>query len=239
MNLLQIKKDLRKFVSKKRKKTNEWFFKTGPGEYGEHDKFLGISNPNIRKVAKKYKDCDLEQLQKIIISPYNDERFFAIIVLVEKFKLKKTTRNEKKLIYNFYVKNLKYVNNWNLVDLSAPHIIGEYILENKSERKILDKLVKSNFHWHRRVCILSTWAFIKRDDFDYTLKYAKILLNDKQDLMHKAVGWMLRETWKRDANICEQFLRDNYDKLPRTTLRYAIERLEEKRRKLFLKGEFL
>ncbi len=239
MSVSQIERDLRKFASDKRKTTNEQFFKTGPGEYGEHDKFLGISNPDIRKVAKKYKDCDLVQLQKLISSPYNDERLFVIIVLVERFKLKKTTKDEKRLIYDFYVKNLDYINNWNLVDLSAPHIAGEYIVDNKSERKNLNIWVKSDIHWHRRVCILSTWAFIKRDDFNYTLKYAKILLNDKQDLMHKAVGWMLREVWKRDSIVCEQFLRDNYDKLPRTTLRYTIERLEEKRRKLFLKGEFL
>ena len=239
MNVLQIKKNLRKLTSKKRKTTNKGFFKTGPGEYAEHDKFLGISNPNIRKVAKKYKDCNLKQLQRLITSPYNDERLFVMIVLVERFKTKKITNCDKKLIYDFYVKNLEYVNNWNLVDLSAPHIMGEYISENKVEIKFLDTLVNSSFHWHRRVCILSTWAFTKQDNFDYTLKYAKILLGDEQDLMHKAVGWMLREVWKRNSDVCEQFLKDNYKKLPRTTLRYAIERMEEKKRKQFLKGEFL
>ncbi|MEN8252066.1 MAG: DNA alkylation repair protein [Patescibacteria group bacterium] len=238
MSVTQIKKDLRQYASPERKKTNEWFFKTGKGEYGEHDKFLGVSNPDIRRVAKKNKDCGLKTLEKLLASKYNDERLFALIVLVEQFRKKNATKETKKEIYNVFVKNLKHVNNWNLVDISTPHIAGEYIADNKSERKTLDVLVNSDFHWHRRVCILSTWAFIKREDFSYTLKYAKKLLGDKEDLMHKAVGWMLREVWKKDSDICEKFLRENYDDLPRTTLRYAIERMEEKKRKRFLRAEF-
>ncbi len=233
-----LAKDLRKFATAKRKKTNEWFFKTGIGEYGEHDRFLGISNPDVRRVAKKYSNCNFFELQQIINSKYNEERLCALIILVEKFRQKKTSNKEKRKIYDFYIKNLEFVNNWNLVDLSAPHICGEYIIKNVNEIKILNKLAKSDFHWNRRVCILSTWAFIKRNNFDYTLKYSKKFLVDKEDLMNKAVGWMLREVWKRDADICEMFLIENYDNLSRVTLRYAIEKMEENKRKRFLKGKF-
>ena len=162
----------------------------------------------------------------------------SLVILVERFRLKKTSKQEKKEIYDFYVKNLVYVNNWNLVDLSAPHILGEYIVEHKLQQKIVHTLAQSDFHWHRRVCILSTWAFTKRNNFAYTLKYAKQFLDDREDLMHKAVGWMLREVWKRDSDVCEKFLRDNYIQLPRTTLRYAIEKMEENKRKKFLKNTF-
>jgi len=238
MRVVQIKKDLRQYATKERKKTNERFFKTAKGDYGEHDKFLGISNPDVRRVAKKYHDIDTEQLQKLITSQYNEERLFSLIVLVERFKCKKIGKRDEEKIYNFYVGNLKYVNNWNLVDLSASYILGEYITNHQLQQKILSTLVVSDFHWHRRVCILSTWAFSKRGNFTHTLIYAKQLLCDDDDLMHRAVGWMLREVWKRDKNICEKFLQDNYHQLSRTTLRCAIERMPEKRRKKFLKNTF-
>lgn len=238
MSATKIKKDLRQYATTDRKKTNEWFFKTGKGEYGEHDKFLGISNPNVRRVAKKYCDENIIQLQQLVESQYNEERLCSLIILVERFRRKKTSEQEKKEIYNFYVKNLYYVNNWNLVDLSAPHILGEYVVGHKLQQKILNTLADSDIQWNRRVSILATWAFIKRNDFIYTLKYAKQFLSDEEDLMHKAVGWMLREVWKRDAHVCEQFLKDNYDQLPRTTLRYAIERMEEQKRQEFLKKDF-
>ncbi|MEA3323002.1 MAG: DNA alkylation repair protein [Patescibacteria group bacterium] len=238
MTVIKIKKDLRQYATVKRKKTNEWFFKTGKGEYGEHDRFLGIANPDVRKVAKKYCDENIVQLQQLIESKYNEERLCALVILVERFRHKKIAEQEKREVYDFYVQNLKYVNNWNLVDLSAPHILGEYIAEHKLQQKILNTLANSDFHWNRRVCILSTWAFIKRNDFIYTLEYARQFLSDEEDLMHKAVGWMLREVWKRDSYVCEQFLKDNYDYLPRTTLRYAIERMEELERQKFLKKDF-
>ncbi len=238
MSIIKLKKDLRQYATTDRRKTNEWFFKTGKGEYGEHDKFLGISNPDVRRVAKKYRDENIIQLQQLVESQYNEERLCSLIILVERFRRKKTSEQEKKEIYDFYVKNLYYVNNWNLVDLSAPHILGGYVVEYKSQQKILSTLANSDFHWNRRVCILATWAFIKRNDFIYTLKYAKQFLSDEEDLMHKAVGWMLREVWKCDSHVCEQFLKDNYDQLPRTTLRYAIERMEEQKRQKFLKKDF-
>lgn len=237
MSVDSIKKDLRSYVSHERKESNEWFFKTMPGEYGAHDKFLGISSPDVRQVAKKYKDVDLSNLQKLITSRYNEERFFALVVLANRFAAKKTTEKEREGIYGFYIKNIAHVNNWNLVDLSAPNIVGEYLFLHKSERKILDKLVKAPVQWERRICILATLAFIRKNDFSVTLRYTKKLLSDKEDLMHKAVGWMLREVWKRNAQVCEKFLKENYDNLPRTTLRYAIEKMEERKRKRFLHGK--
>ena len=236
MKASELKKELRKYASAERKKTNEWFFKTGKGEYGEHDRFLGITTPDMRKVAKSFNDIPLSELKKIIQSKYNEERETALIILTGKYK--KGDKATQKKVYDFYMQNLKHINNWNLVDVSAPNVVGEYLVEHKSEQKILDTLVKSKSLWERRVSILATWAFIKREDFKWTLKNAKVLLADKHDLTHKAVGWMLREVWKKDAEVCEKFLKDNYKQLPRTTLRYAIERMEESKRKKFLKGEF-
>lgn len=238
MSIIQLKKDLRQYATKERKKTNEWFFKTGKGEYGEHDQFLGISNPDVRRVAKKYRDEDIAQLQQLIESEYNEDRLCSLIILVERFRRNKKSEQERKEIYDFYVKNLNHINNWNLVDLSAPHILGEYVVAHKSQKKVLNTLAGSDSQWNRRVCILATWAFTKRDDFIYTLKYAKQFLSDEEDLMHKAVGWMLREVWKRDSNVCEKFLKENYDQLPRTTLRYAIERMKEQERQRLLKKDF-
>lgn len=234
----KIKKELRSYATPERKKTNEWFFKTGAGEYGEHDRFLGIMGPDIRLVAKKYADLDFENLQELLSSRFNEERVLALRILVARFERKKITKKEREKIYKFFVKNLKNINNWNLVDISVPHILGEYLFENKSELKILDRLSSSKFHWHRRASILATWAFIKRDDLRYIFKYAKKLLRDKEDLMHKAVGWMLREAWKKDNIKTEEFLIKNYNDLPRTALRYAIEKMEERKRMMFLKGEF-
>lgn len=238
MNSEHIKKDLRSYATSERKKKNAWFFKTGPGEYGAHDRFLGIANPQVRLVAKKYRDLDLIQLQKLIISPYNEERLCALVILIAQYRSKSCTAVTQEDIYQFYIKNIAFINNWNLVDLSAPHIVGEYLVTHASERKILHTLVRSSIQWERRIGILATWAFIKRNDLDLTLLYAQKLLSDPEDLMHKAVGWMLREVWKKDPTVCENFLRMHYGVLSRTTLRYAIEKMEEKKRKEFLMGNF-
>ncbi len=238
MTVGKLKEELKKYVSLERKKANKRFFKIGEGEYGEGDRFLGISNPDTRKVAEKFADLNYIELQKIISSKFNEERLCALIILVNRYKKKRTGEAEKKKIFKFFLKNLKNVNNWNLVDIATPHIMGEYLVNNKQEVKILDKLSSSKFHWHRRVSILATWGFIKRGDLQLTLKIAKKLLNDKEDLMHKAVGWMLREAWKKDAKMVEKFLIKNYNKIPRTTLRYTIERMSETKRKRFLKGKF-
>ena len=235
-----IEKELIKFSSKERKEVNERFFKTGKGEYGEGDVFMGVRVPDIRCVAKKYLDLSLFELEKIIKSKFHEMRLCAILILVERNKLaiKKNDLNLQKEILDIYLSNLKYVNSWDLVDLSAHYILGQAILTGLIEENFLDKLVKSDVLWDRRVSIIATWAMIKKGEFDTTFRLSKILLDDTEDLMHKAVGWMLREIYKKQEKIVEDFIKKNYSQIPRTTLRYAIEKMEEKKRKKFLKGEF-
>ncbi len=234
-----IEKELIKFSSKERKEVNERFFKTGKGEYGEGDVFMGVRVPDIRLVAKKYLDLSLFELEKIIKSKFHEMRLCAILILVERNKLaiKKNDLNLQKEILDIYLSNLKYVNNWDLVDLSAHYILGQAILTGLIEENFLDKLVKSDVLWERRVSIIATWIMIRAGKFDTTLRLSKILLDDREDLMHKAVGWMLREIYKKQEKVVEDFIKKNYSQIPRTTLRYAIEKMEEKKRKKFLKGD--
>lgn len=235
-----LEKELFKFASKKRKEINERFFKTGKGEYGEGDIFIGVRVPDIRKVARNNFELSLKEVEKIIKSKFHEVRLCAILILVERTKgaIKKRDLKLQEEILDIYLKNLKYVNNWDLVDLSAHYILGQAILNGLKDENFLDKLVKSDILWERRISIISTWIMIRTGKFNTTLRLSKELLNDKEDLIHKAVGWMLRELWKKDNKIVEIFLIDNYSIIPRTTLRYAIEKMEEKRRKKFLKGEF-
>ena len=230
-----ISRALQAHASQERKKINEWFFKTEEGQYGAHDRFLGIKNSDVRLVAKEYDAIDLREVQKLLRSSYNEQRLCALIILVKKFK--KASKKDLKKIYDLYMENIDYVNNWNLVDLSAPHILGEYIY-NQKESKILDQLCQSHSQWHRRICMIATWSFTKRNEYDSTLYFAEKLLTDQEDLMHKVVGWMLREVWKRDPVVCEKFIRTYYDAMSRTTLRYAIEKMPEKKRLLYLKKTF-
>lgn len=231
-----ILNELKKYASGERRKANMWFFKTGVGEYGEGDRFIGVSNPDVRKVAGKFAEANFPALRASLYSPIHEERLVATLILVGQYE-KAKGEGEKKVrggIAKFYLQNLDRVNNWDLVDLSAHRIIGRAILENILEEKVLDKLANSKNMWHRRVAIISTMAMIKEKNFGPTLRIAKKLLGDKEDLTHKAVGWALREVWKRDAKVCEDFLLANYSALPRTTLRYAIERMSEPKRKKFL-----
>ena len=227
--LNQIKKDLQKLADKKQAKLLQGFFKTGKGEYGEGDIVLGIKVPVQSEVAKKHKGASLKDVQNLLSSKIHEHRLVALLILIEKFK----TTNNKKEIVDIYLKNTKYINNWDLVDLSAPRILGDYLIDK--DRKILYKLAKSKLLWERRISILATFAFIRDDDFKDALKLAKILLNDKHDLMHKAVGWMLREIGKKDQKIEEKFLKKHYKNMPRTMLRYSIERFDEKKRKKYMK----
>jgi len=231
-----IIKELQKYASFERKKSNERFFKTGKGQYGEGDVFIGVRVPDIRKVAKKFLYLNLKEIQSLISSEVHEVRLAGVLILVEQFK--RGNEEEKARIYKFYLENKKWVNNWDLVDLSSLHIVGQYLLDNPSEKKILDELVVSKILWDRRIAIISTWAFIRNDHFLDTLRLSKKLLGDKEDLIHKAVGWMLREVWKKDTKVCEEFLIQNYSNIPRTALRYAIERMDEGKRKGFLRREF-
>jgi 3-methyladenine DNA glycosylase AlkD len=229
--LKNLKKDLIQFQNKEKAVLLARFFKTGKGQYGEGDIFLGITVPNSRIVAKKYKDFSLASIDKLIKSKIHEERLVAVLILVEQYKI--GDEKQKEIIYKFYLAHAKNINNWDLVDLSAPRIVGDYLLAR--EKTILLKLAKSKNLWERRMAIISTFQFIYFGKKEWTFKIAKILLNDKHDLIHKACGWMLREAGKRiSEQELEIFLKKNVKNMPRTMLRYAIERLPEKKRKYYL-----
>jgi len=231
MTIINLKNDLQKLANIKQADVLQRFFKTGKGEYGEGDIFLGIKVPEQRKIAKKYKNLDIKDVEKLLKSKIHEHRLVAILILVLKYT--KGDDKLKKQIYNVYLKNTKYINNWDLVDLSAPNIVGDYLLDQ--DRGILYRLVRSKNLWERRVAILATFAFIRNDDFKDILKFAELLLKDTHDLMHKAIGWMLREVGKRDQKILEKFLDKHVEKMPRTMLRYSIEKFDEEKRQIYLK----
>ena len=207
------------------------FFKTGKGDYGEGDVFLGITVPETRGVAKKFLQLGFSEIEQHLYSKIHEERLAALLILVEKYK--KSSEKEKQKIYGFFIKHRKQVNNWDLVDLTADKIVGQYLLgKNKS---ILFRLAKSKNIWDKRIAIVSTFAFIKENKFEETFKISEMLLNDRQDLIHKAVGWMLREAGKRNIEAERKFLKKHYKKMPRTMLRYAIEKFPEKERQEFMK----
>lgn len=209
------------------------FFKTGKGEYGEGDKFLGIIVPLQRTVAKKYQNLKLEDIQVVLESEYHEFRLTGLLILVEKFE--KGDKKTQKEIYKFYLKNLKYINSWDLVDVTTPKIVGAYLANKPLERKILYTLVKSNDLWKRRVAIVATQSFVRLGDFSDALKISKILMGDKRHLIHKAVGWTLREVGKRNKKMEEVFLKKHCCKMPRIMLRYAIEKFDAKKRKSYMK----
>ncbi len=225
-----IKRDLSQLSDPDRAKKLSGFFKTGKGQYGEGDVFLGIPVPEQRKVAKKYIDLSLKDLQELLNSKIHEHRFTALVILISKYR--KAEKLGKEEIFNFLLKNIENINNWDLVDSSAPRIVGDYLV-NK-DRSILYKLAKSNSLWERRISILSTFIFIDNNDFEDALNISELLLQDKHDLIHKAVGWALREIGKRDQNVEERFLTKYCLQMPRTMLRYAIEKIDEKKRKFYL-----
>ena len=223
--------DLKNLASKEKAIILSRFFKTGKGQYGEGDVFLGIVVPNQRKVAEKYRNLSLKDIQKLLSSKIHEHRLTALFILIHKYK--KGDEKTKREIFNFYLKNAKRINNWDLVDLSAPNIIGDYLI--KKEKDMLYRFAKSKNIWEKRIAILATYFFIKNYQYKDTLKIAKILLKDSHDLIHKAVGWMLREVGKRNQKAEESFLKKHYKTMPRTALRYAIERFDEKKKRFYMK----
>ncbi len=209
------------------------FFKTGEGEYGEGDRFLGIRVPVLRAQVRKYPDISLGEIQKLLKSPYHEVRLLALLFMVREFA--KGGEAEKTTLYQQYLNNTRYINNWDLVDCSAPQVVGAY-LEQKN-RKRLYQLVNSGSLWERRIAIMATFHFIKKEEFEDTLKISERLLNDREDLIHKATGWMLREVGKRDLRLEEEFLKKHYKNMPRTMLRYAIEKFPQSKRKRYLEGK--
>ena len=226
----QIRNELSLLGDQERAKKLAGFFKTGKGQYGEGDVFLGIPVPEQRKVAKKYIGLSFDELLEFLKSEIHEFRLTALLILVLKYG--KADDSEKEIIYNFYLKNTNFVNNWDLVDLTAPKIIGDHLVNR--DRSILFQLVKSASLWEKRIAVLASFSFIKNNDFDDAFSISKSLLYDQHDLIHKAVGWMLREIGKRDQEALEEFLMKYNKQMPRTMLRYAIEKFEEKKRKYYL-----
>lgn len=232
MSVSEIQAKLRAFASDENAKIAQWFFKTGPGEYGEGDQFIGVRAPDLRRLAKELKATPIDDCLQLLQSPIHEDRSLALLILVHAFA--KGDAATKQNIYEAYLRHTDFINNWDLVDVSAPHIVGAYLFDQS--RKPLYRLAKSHSLWERRISIIATQHFIRQTDFTDTLQIAKLLLHDKHDLIHKAVGWMLREVGNRDLAAEETFLRPNYQTMPRTMLRYAIEKFPEAKRQAYLKG---
>lgn len=209
------------------------FFKTAPGEYGEGDVFVGLRVPEIRKLAKEYQMLPLPEVIQLLQSSIHEARLLALIILIHIYiRGDDSVQNQ---IYNLYIENTRSINSWDLVDVSAEHIVGQYL--RYRSRSPLYSLAVSDLLWDRRISIMATFHYIKSGEFSETLRIAELLLRDAEDLIHKAVGWMLREIGKRDHLAEEGFLRDHYKTMPRTMLRYAIEKFPEKLRQQYLRGE--
>jgi 3-methyladenine DNA glycosylase AlkD len=230
--VLEIQKELSRLANKDIAEHSQSFFKTAEGQYGQGDRFLGIRVPVLRKLARQYRGISIEEVSRLLKSEFHEERLLAIILLVDIFK--KADNESKRAIYNLYLESTRFINNWDLVDSSAEHIVGAYL--HDSDKRPLYELAVSDILWERRIAIMSTFHFIKHGEFADTLKIAEILLNDKEDLIHKAVGWMLREIGKRSIETGDKFLKKYYRQMPRIMLRYAIEKFPEPKRQKYLKG---
>ncbi len=230
--LKDLKKEVEKLSNKKKAVLLQGFFKTRKGEYGEGDIFAGLTVPQSREIAIKYKNLQFKEIQELLKSKIHEERLIALLILVHNFK--KNLQDRKK-IYEFYLKNTKYINNWDLVDLSSHEIVGRYLIDKPKD--VLLKLAKSSNLWEKRISIISTFEFIRDKNFETSLKIAEMLIEDKEDLIQKAVGWMLREIGKRDLRQEKNFLQKHYKKMGRTALRYSIEKFPEELRQKYLKGD--
>jgi 3-methyladenine DNA glycosylase AlkD len=208
------------------------FFKTGPGEYGDGDRFRGLRVPVLRKLAKKYADLPLAATVRLLQSGFHEDRLLALLILIQRYYSGDAALRGE--IHRLYLEHRGSVNNWDLVDASAPHLLGHYLRDRP--KNLLTRLAGSQVLWERRMAIIATFDFIRQGNYDETLRIARLLLGDPEDLIHKAVGWMLREVGKRDPAAAEAFLQAHYRKMPRTMLRYAIERFPEARRQAYLKG---
>jgi 3-methyladenine DNA glycosylase AlkD len=233
MNVATLRQRLRAHASAKDAAILQWFFKTGPGEYGEGDVFIGVRVPAMRRVCRECGDnVSVATVEQLLRSQVHEDRALALMLLVSAFG--RGDEREQKAIYDRYLANTRYINNWDLVDLSAPSIVGGWL--SARSRAPLRRLARSASLWERRIAIVATQAFIRRDEFEDTLEIADLLIHDEHDLIHKAVGWMLREVGKRDGVVLRTWLRPRHTHMPRTMLRYAIERFPESERRRYLKG---
>ncbi|MBN2094494.1 MAG: DNA alkylation repair protein [Candidatus Aenigmarchaeota archaeon] len=230
-----VKKDLRSFANPTKAKDMQRFFKTGPGEYGEGDIFLGLTSEQLKGVAKKHSGAGFEVLQTLLNSKIHEERSCALVILVGQYQKSKKDLSKREEIFEFYLKNahLGNINNWDLVDISAPKIVGDWLLDK--DRKILYTLAESKNLWERRISIISTFAFIREGEFDDALNISEMLIKDRHDLIHKAVGWMLREIGKKDERALEEFLEKHCREMPRTMLRYSIEKMDKAKKEKYMK----
>jgi 3-methyladenine DNA glycosylase AlkD len=230
MNHAHAQEKLRSCASPAKARILKTFFKTGPEQYGAGDIFIGVKVPEIRAVSEMFKDLDVRSILELLHAPIHEERLLALLILIHQYNA--GTLSVKRTIVKLYLKNTPYINNWDLVDLTAPRLIGDWLKDK--DRTLLDRLARSKHLWERRIAIVATHAFIRDREYNDTLRIADILLHDKEDLIHKATGWMLRETGKRDVQVLKDFLRSRHRLMPRTMLRYAIERFPEKERQGYL-----
>ena len=232
MTAIAIQEALEFLSTPEKREFLPYFFKTGKGQYGEGDKFLGVVVPDTRKVAKANLKLSFTEITKLLKNPYHECRLCALLILVERFK--KANEEERKKLFDFYLAHTKYINNWDLVDLSSRYIVGEYLLD-KEDRGILYKLAESNIMWDQRIAVTSTYTFIKNKEYDDIIALSEKLMYHKHDLMHKAIGWMLREMGKMDIRPLYTFLDKYHKAMPRTMLRYAIEKLDKEERIHYMK----
>ncbi len=226
-----IVEEMKAIATPERAKASLWYFKTGKGQYGEGDVFIGISNPDLRKICKKHKNLSFDELQNLLNDPIHEFRMAALLILVE--KMKKAQAAEVEEIFHFYIKNTDRINNWDLVDCSARDIVGAYLFDKN--RSILYDMANTEHLWTQRIAVVATAYFINKKDFYDILKLSKVLIAHSHDLIHKAIGWMLREAWKKGGDKqVEEYLEQNITEIPRTTLRYAIEKMDEEHRKYFM-----
>ena len=232
MQAKDVRKELQSLADPEKAAVLQRFFKTGPGQYGEGDVFLGVIVPESRRVAKKFSQLPLGEVRELLYSGVHEERLVALLILVQKYS--SAPGREKGEVVRFYLDNIGQVNNWDLVDLSAPSILGAHLMDR--DRVVLRRMASSESVWERRIAVMSTFHFIRNGEFGDALKIAEMLLQDEHDLIHKAAGWMLREVGKRDVAVEEAFLEKHCKAMPRTMLRYAVERLPERKRRRYMKS---
>lgn len=229
-----LRQELQEAAEPERVEVLQRFFKTGPGGYGEGDVFIGVRVPAARRVASRFDDLGLDDVLELLRSPVHEERFVALVCLVRRYERGDGATRQR--VYDLYLENTDWVNNWDLVDVSAPHIVGARLLDRGTAgREVLDRLARARSVWERRISILATFAFIRAGDHQDTLRLARVLLRDEHDLIHKAVGWMLREVGKRDQALLVGFLKLHASEMPRTMLRYAVERLDPQTRERLMR----
>jgi 3-methyladenine DNA glycosylase AlkD len=233
MNVAELQEALSSLEDSNAASLQKRFFKTGPGEYGEGDLFRGIRVPVLRKLAKECQSLTLAETEGLLRSSYHEDRLVALLILVRAYLRGDDAVKEK--VFDLYLKNTSFINNWDLVDSSAAQIVGAFLWDK--DRDVLYRLARSSNLWERRIAIIATFHFIRLGEFSVTLKIAEMLLADGEDLIHKAVGWMLREVGNQNMNIEEGFLRNHYKRMPRTMLRYAVEKFPQRRRQQYLRGE--